>query len=862
MKWIGQHIWSFVTRFRNNVYFDEVPEEDATLTKALVIDGDGKVKVNSNISANASTTTTHIHEEVKNVETFTISAGTPVYAISEVGASGVIRVGRADASDSSKMPAIGIASEDINANSNGDSILVGIFNTNVSGFSSLDENQVLYVAAGGGLTNVKPSGEGNLVQNVAIVLKANDEGTISQGMQVTVVGRTNDIPNLNNGNIFIGDSNNQYESKSLPDAIEDAGNITIDGNFNVTGTVNLGTNLPTTSQSNILGVDGSGNIYKQTVPSGGTGSLTIVNSNSSGSDTTFTNINEIKFFGDDVEVYEDGTGKVLVSNPPLSPQIPMSISDPVGSFSKYRIGIPVNSAGYYFYAGDWGGDNEKRATNDSTLVFNSNTCGNFLIGGNPSKIKVSVYGPKDNTNHGNNNLINSHELVVTGNTVSSSNGIQITITNFASDGIPSRKKAKVSVLINLDNANLTTLGGNFTGSQKYSSIKIQQLDSSGNSIPGVNDFVSDSFFYDNKSLTPTLGGITSYTSGGSDIKQLSNIKYYGSGSFTLTTANNSNLQRDTGYNGTYHIYSKHYGGLTGSNINDAIENNSYETTDNSNDSSVSLDVGSNKFVLSGSQYAQYKVRGGLGGDTAYSSTTAQTTPRNYNTYPSGSSKTFESHKDEDYRISHHVVDSYKSSSPTSSDSETVWKGRCVGASPGSTANGLPTTNQHLIQGNFGGWKLCHGSFSGIGTIASSPPNGMTNNQKPTSGTFSYIRFFGPFTSDTNNFNINLGITKNTFEHHAVNNTNLQVYFLIPGTGDRRGKWVPLKNTYSQQTPDNGCWANKIRQSSNSQVFDLTFGDTITGGSTGDVLLMKVEMHHNGPDSMGTFAMASGHINIQ
>ena len=48
MKWIGQHIWSFVTRFRNEVYFDEVPEEDATLTKALVLDGNGLIKVNSN----------------------------------------------------------------------------------------------------------------------------------------------------------------------------------------------------------------------------------------------------------------------------------------------------------------------------------------------------------------------------------------------------------------------------------------------------------------------------------------------------------------------------------------------------------------------------------------------------------------------------------------------------------------------------------------------------------------------------------------------------------------------------------------------------------------------------------------------
>lgn len=813
MKWIGQHIWSFVTRFRNNVYFDEVPEEDATLTKALVIDGDGKVKVNSSIGSNASTTTTHIHEEVKNVETFTMSAGTPVYAISEVGASGVIRVGKADASDSSKMPAIGVLSEDIDANSNGDSILVGIFNTNISGFSNLDENQVLYVAAGGGLTNVKPSGQGNLIQNVAIVLKANDIGSISQGMQVTVVGRTNDIPNLDSGNIFIGDTNNQYEIKSLTDSIEDAGDITIDGDFDVTGTVNLGTNLPTSpSQSDILGIDSVGNIYKQPAPSGGGGSITIVDSDSTGSDVTFNNVDEIKFFGDEVEVYDDGVGKVLVSIPPLAPQVSMSISDPVSSFSSYRIGIPVNSSGYYFYAGDWGGDNNRKATDDNTLVFNSNTCGNFLIDGSASRIKVSVYGPKDNATSGNSNLINSHELVVTGNTVSSNNGIQITITNFADDGIPSRKKAKVSVLVNLDNSNLTTVGGNFTGSQKYSSIKIQQLNNAGNPIPGVSDFVSQSFFYDNKSLPPTLGGTPSYASGGTNIKQLSNIKYYGGGTFSLSTTNNSNLQRDTGYNGTSHIYTLHYGGLSNSSANDTITNNSYQTNDHTNNSNVSLSVLSDKFMLSGSQYAKYKVRGGLGGDTGYSSNSSSTTARNYNTYSSGSSKTFESHKDENYRISHHVVDSYKSISSAQTDNETTWKSRCVGAGP-TGSNGLPISNQHLIQGNFGGWRLCHGSFSSIGTIANNPSGGMTNNQKPTNGTFSYIRFFGPFNSSTSSFSIDLGISKSTFSTHAVNSSNLQVYFLVPGNGTNQGVWIPLKNTFSSGDPENGCWANANNQSS-------------------------------------------------
>ena len=44
MKWIGQYIWDFVSRFRNTVYLEDL--ETTTETSALVVDSSGKVSKN------------------------------------------------------------------------------------------------------------------------------------------------------------------------------------------------------------------------------------------------------------------------------------------------------------------------------------------------------------------------------------------------------------------------------------------------------------------------------------------------------------------------------------------------------------------------------------------------------------------------------------------------------------------------------------------------------------------------------------------------------------------------------------------------------------------------------------------------
>ena len=49
MKWIGQHIWDLISRFRNYVYLEKV--DTSTSTTALVVDNDGKVGTNSGLGS-------------------------------------------------------------------------------------------------------------------------------------------------------------------------------------------------------------------------------------------------------------------------------------------------------------------------------------------------------------------------------------------------------------------------------------------------------------------------------------------------------------------------------------------------------------------------------------------------------------------------------------------------------------------------------------------------------------------------------------------------------------------------------------------------------------------------------------------
>ena len=139
---------------------------------------------------------------VKNTSGDTLSKGTPVYGTGVTGDN--INVSAASASIASTMPAIGLLTTDLANNENGNVILAGkLIGIDTSDFTAGDN---VYVAPTGGLSPVRPDGDGdfNLVQNMAIVGKVN----ASEGEVVVVgSGRSNDVPNILSGSAWVGSSN-------------------------------------------------------------------------------------------------------------------------------------------------------------------------------------------------------------------------------------------------------------------------------------------------------------------------------------------------------------------------------------------------------------------------------------------------------------------------------------------------------------------------------------------------------------------------------------------------------------------------------------------------------------------------------
>lgn len=151
----------------------------------------------------------NVVEVVRNNTSNAILKGQPLKVVGIV--AGVVSVEIATANSSANMPCIGLAAEDIPATSNGLMIQVGMLkNININtvlGTGAAAVGDIVYVAGSSTpgnllLTRDKPTGS-NLIQNVGIITKTGANGNI----QVTAIGRTNDLPNLPTGNIWLGDGN-------------------------------------------------------------------------------------------------------------------------------------------------------------------------------------------------------------------------------------------------------------------------------------------------------------------------------------------------------------------------------------------------------------------------------------------------------------------------------------------------------------------------------------------------------------------------------------------------------------------------------------------------------------------------------
>ena len=130
----------------------------------------------------------------KNTSGATITKGTPVYQTGTVGATDVIEVAEADASDEDKMAAIGLLQTDIDNNDFGNVVITGeLLNFTTSPIDGVTPTtgDTIYVKPGGGLTLTKPTGV-NFIQNVGLVGKVS--GGNAGSLTVSSIMRSNDVP--------------------------------------------------------------------------------------------------------------------------------------------------------------------------------------------------------------------------------------------------------------------------------------------------------------------------------------------------------------------------------------------------------------------------------------------------------------------------------------------------------------------------------------------------------------------------------------------------------------------------------------------------------------------------------------------
>lgn len=259
----------------------------------------------------------------KNTSGVTIEKGQVVYISGHDGTNPTIAV--ADADDAAKMPAFGLANEQITNTNTGEIITYGpITNIDTSHFTAGEE---LFVnttsdSADDTITSSAPTGETGLIQKIGKVIRSHaSTGTIF----VTGAGRTNATPNLNDGNIFIGNAQNQVSTTAFAISLDTSPTLggALDANSN-----NF-TNVGTINTHTIPGGTGTFALTSDLIDTqivGGT-DITVTQPDSSGaftvaySGSAISNVSEDSTpqLGGDLDVNSNSIVSVSNGNIPITP---------------------------------------------------------------------------------------------------------------------------------------------------------------------------------------------------------------------------------------------------------------------------------------------------------------------------------------------------------------------------------------------------------------------------------------------------------------------------------------------------------------------------------------------------------------
>ena len=342
----------------------------------------------------------------KNTSGGTITKGTPVYQTGNVGATDVIEIAEADALISTGyLPAIGLLETDLINNAFGNVVITGeLLNITTSPIDGVVPvtGDTIYLKSGGGLTLTKPTGEGNAIQNLGLVGKVS--GGNAGSLTVASIMRQNDVPNLPEGRIWIGDGNTIVSDTVYVD--EPNGRIGI-GTTSPLGAIQIGdlaAASPSTNQilvlSNIATTGGNSNLYLATGASGtstiGMGSTQFSPTNTAGK-IIYSDIVDTFSFNTNfsTKMVINGSGSVGIGTTSPGSKLEVGGEIDASGGDGYRInGKPwAAESSNNLRLGDWDGEGF------STSIFDDNssevmrvTGGNVGIGTTTPSEKLAVVG--------------------------------------------------------------------------------------------------------------------------------------------------------------------------------------------------------------------------------------------------------------------------------------------------------------------------------------------------------------------------------------------------------------------------------------------------------------------------------------
>lgn len=212
-------------------------------SRAVVRDANGDFSagtVTANLVGDVTGSADTLTFTAKNSTGSTLEKGSVVYVSGINGNTPEVSLARANSS--STMPAFGLVGADIANTADGIVTTFGsLTGLNVADYGetgitfSLGDTVYVSSSEAGKLTNVAPTGETNLIQNIGKIERATP--TTNMTIKVGGAGRTNATPNLDDGDIFIGNGSNKAVTSDLNSEVRSrvsaTGDLSYDSNTGV-----------------------------------------------------------------------------------------------------------------------------------------------------------------------------------------------------------------------------------------------------------------------------------------------------------------------------------------------------------------------------------------------------------------------------------------------------------------------------------------------------------------------------------------------------------------------------------------------------------------------------------------------------